>query len=177
MIPIDGQPILTAAADARGGRARDRRGSSVDDADGARRGGVAEAVRRLAAGSPVLVLCGPGNNGGDGYVAARVLPRERASTVARRRAAPSRRPTPRIAARARLDRRRSSRSPTPTPAPVLVDALFGTGLTRPLDAAMPTRARHGWSRAARLSIAVDLPSGVDDRHRRALLGDDASPST
>src|SRR5688572_23045835 len=35
--------------------------------------GAAEWVWRVAAGRPVTVLCGPGNNGGDGYVIAETL--------------------------------------------------------------------------------------------------------
>ena len=131
VIPIDGQPILTAAADARGGGAGDRGGverRALMERAGA---GVAEAVRRLAAGAPVLVLCGPGNNGGDGYVAARML---KANGVDVRVAASGEPKSEAAISGARgVGRRRSSAWPTPPAAPVLVDALFGTGLTRPLE--------------------------------------------
>ncbi len=156
MIPIDGQPILTAAQM----RAVEERaiaaGSSVGELMERAGAGVAEAVRRLAAGSPVLILCGPGNNGGDGYVAARVLlanghhVRVAALTEPRGEAA--------IAARGRWSGEVESLTDAAS-APVLVDALFGTGMSRPLDE--PVAGRLGSLIAgARLSIAIDLPSQV-----------------
>jgi ADP-dependent NAD(P)H-hydrate dehydratase / NAD(P)H-hydrate epimerase len=117
---------------------------------------LGEAALRFGGGAPVLVLCGPGNNGGDGYVAARVLA-ERGISV-------------RVAALAlpKTDLAKSARArwsgdvealDAAHPAPVLVDTLFGTGLTRPLDAAVSaTLARL--TEASRLVIAADLPSGV-----------------
>ncbi|MEO5937590.1 MAG: NAD(P)H-hydrate epimerase, partial [Sphingomonas sp.] len=166
MTPIDGQPILTAAEM----RAAEERaiaaGSSVEQLMERAGAGIAEAVHRLAAGSPVLVLCGPGNNGGDGYVAARLL---KANGVAVRAAAAGD-PT----SKAAVAVRRQYDAPvdvlaTANDSPVVVDALFGTGLSRALDAPMQgalVRLVGG----ARLSLAVDLPSGVasDDG---ALLGD------
>jgi NAD(P)H-hydrate repair Nnr-like enzyme with NAD(P)H-hydrate dehydratase domain len=49
------------------------------------------------------------------------------------------------------------------PAPVLIDAVFGTGLSRPLDAKLAAQIDR-LARAAQLAIAVDLPSctGTDD---------------
>ena len=73
MTPIAGGPVLTAA----GMRAAEERaisaGTSVEILMDRAGRGVATAVRRLASGYSVLVLCGPGNNGGDGYVAAAAL--------------------------------------------------------------------------------------------------------
>ena len=156
MIPIDGQPILTAARM----RAAEEAHAPTPEAMHAlmERAGaaVADAVRRLAAGAEVLVLCGPGNNGGDGYVAARVL-REAGHPV---RVAASGDPATDLAraARARWTGPVQLLADAP-PAPVLVDALFGTGLSRALaqDVSNATRSLVG---RARLSIAVDLPSGL-----------------
>lgn len=156
MIPIEGRPILTAAEM----RAAERRAAPRDDALYAlmeRAGaGVAAAVRRLSAGAEALILCGPGNNGGDGYVAARLLD-EAGHPV---RIAASSEPVSELGKRARagwigpVEPLSDAR-----PAPVLVDALFGTGLARPLDDATSSSLR-ALAEAARLRIAVDLPSGV-----------------
>ncbi|MEG8013348.1 NAD(P)H-hydrate dehydratase [Sphingomonas sp. 22R3R2A-7] len=155
MIPIEGQPVLTAAEMRAAEEAVIATGVSVDtlmDRAGTR---IAHAVRRLAGANAILILCGPGNNGGDGYVAARVLA-DLGATV-------------RVAALSepRTDAAKAARAgwcgPVETladarPAPVLVDALFGTGLTRPLDVA--AAQLRVLADAAGLSIAIDLPSGL-----------------
>ena len=161
MTPIEGMPILTAAqmrtAEADSGVTPER----LMERAGA---GVAQAVHRLAAGADVLVACGPGNNGGDGYIAAARLAAAGLSVRVASLGDP------------RTDAARRARGgwtgpveplADAAPASILVDALFGTGLTRAVDQAglLAALAHH-----ARLTIAVDLPSGVatDDG---ALLSD------
>jgi hydroxyethylthiazole kinase-like uncharacterized protein yjeF len=117
---------------------------------------AAEAIWRFAGPLPALVLCGPGNNGGDGYVVARHLA-ERGSMV--RVAALAEPKTPEAqAARAGWPGPVEAFADT-APAPLLVDALFGTGLARPLDPALSQRL-CALAEAARVRVAVDLPSGV-----------------
>jgi len=119
--------------------------------------GAAEWVWRVSGGRPVTVLCGPGNNGGDGWVIAEAI-RQRGGEVAVVMAAEPATPAARQAragyAGPVLD------GAAPRHGEVLVDCLFGTGLTRPLG---PDHAallmRLAASHAKR--IAVDLPSGVD----------------
>lgn len=160
-----GQPVLTAAQM----RAAEQRaiadGSSVAELMERAGTGVATWVHRLSAGSPVLILCGPGNNGGDGYVAARVLA-ERGVPV---RVAAFGDPQTEAAAAARG----AWNGPVEafpnelSDAPIVVDALFGTGLARPLDRPV-AHAIAGLVGSARLSIAVDLPSGANSDTGEAL---------
>lgn len=118
---------------------------------------VAEAVWRFGGGRATLILCGPGNNGGDGYVAARLL-KARGLDV---RVAALREPRApeAIEARSRWDGPVEALEDA-KPAPVLVDALFGTGLARALEDEVRTPL-HELADAARFVLAVDVPSGVD----------------
>ena len=117
---------------------------------------LADLVQRFRSGRTVLIACGPGNNGGDGYVAARVM-RERGVDV---RVAALGEPATELATAARklwgstIETLGSVRG-----APVFVDCLFGTGLARALsdDYRSPL---HRLAGVAEFLIAADLPSGV-----------------
>lgn len=116
---------------------------------------VADQVARLAAGRPVLVLAGPGDNGGDGYVVARRLRERGLSVTVAALGAPKQGAAARMAAR--------WQGPISTlgeadPRPILVDALLGIGAPRPFDPAT-TASLARLNAAAALRVAVDLPSG------------------
>lgn len=117
---------------------------------------VARAVRGWTRPCRVLVLCGPGNNGGDGYVAARRLA-ECGWPVA---VAATAEPSPGGDAARASALYRGPRVPFSVAeaarADLVLDAVFGAGLSRPL--AEPAVAVLS---AARRLVAVDMPSGVD----------------
>ncbi len=121
---------------------------------------VAREVGRRWPRGPVAVLCGPGNNGGDGFVAARLLQEAgwpvRLALLGERAAL--RGDAAVVAARWKGE----IATLTPTildGASVAVDALFGAGLARPLEGA--ARAVVEAVNAHHLPcLAVDLPSGV-----------------
>jgi hydroxyethylthiazole kinase-like uncharacterized protein yjeF len=153
MMPLAGRAVLTAAEM----RDAEEAGGDTPRALMHHAGqGIATAIRRLAAGRDVLILCGPGNNGGDGYVAATLL-RAWGLPVRVAALADSRSPAA-IAARADFTGIVEDLAHAP-PAPVLVDALFGAGLTRPLPDALTDRL-HELAGVAQLVIAIDLPSGL-----------------
>lgn len=127
-------------------------------------GGAAQWVRRLAAGRKVTVLCGSGDNGGDGYVIARRL-REWGGKV--QIVAPMVPKTP-----AAQDARagwgaKVFTSGGPIQGEVLVDCLFGSGLARPLSAEHALLLRDLAERHT-MRIAIDVPSGIASDTGKAL---------
>ncbi len=121
---------------------------------------VADAAQICAPAGAAFVLCGPGNNGGDGYVAAAGLraagrpvrvfslgPVEALSGDAARAAALWNAPVEPLSA-ADL-----------TQAGVVIDALFGAGLTRPLEGEAARLAEQSHAISAPV-IAADVPSGL-----------------
>ena len=117
---------------------------------------VARAVARRFSPSRTLVLCGPGNNGGDGYVAARLLT-EMGWPVAVAALAPPRPGSDAALAAARWRGPMAAFSPaTAARVELVIDAVFGAGLARPVEGPAADTLR-----AARLVAAVDVPSGLD----------------
>jgi hydroxyethylthiazole kinase-like uncharacterized protein yjeF len=112
----------------------------------------------------VHIFCGPGNNGGDGLAVARhlhlagyavqvwLLPAEKYSpdfTVNRQR-------LPAEVACAEL---KAKKLPSLSPKATLVDALFGTGLSRPLTGLAANIVGH-LNQAQAPIFSIDLPSGL-----------------
>ena len=129
--------------------------------------GVAAAILgRLAGPAPALVLCGPGNNGGDGYVIARALAAAGWPVTVLALGMPA--GADALAMRALWDASGPAgdllAAPLPADPAVTVDAVFGIGLARPLAGALVPRldaiARLA-AAAGALRVAVDLPSGLD----------------
>ena len=122
-----------------------------------------KAAAMAGEGASVIVLAGPGNNGGDGFVAARLLAgqgftvriallggRQALTGDAALVAADYDGPVEPLTADMRLD------------AALVIDALFGAGLARPLAgdvAALVSRVNETEIPV----LAVDLPSGIDGR--------------
>lgn len=118
-----------------------------------------------------VVLCGPGNNGGDGYVAASAvadwgwkvdvyalgdvaaLPRDAARAAAEWQARGTIRPLAEAAAGGAAD--------------LVIDAVFGTGLTRPLEGALADLPQLASAPGGHV-VSVDLPSGLCSDSGRVL---------
>jgi hydroxyethylthiazole kinase-like uncharacterized protein yjeF len=122
---------------------------------------VADCVVRRSLGIKVVLVAGPGNNGGDAFVAARIL-RERgyrlqmlllgdvarlkgdAAEAARQWGGPIEAADPAMLAGADL----------------IVDGLFGAGLDRPVEG-LPRTLIEAMNASPAEVVAVDLPSGIN----------------
>lgn len=129
-----------------------------------------EAVARVAASLAhargtrrIVVLCGPGNNGGDGFVAAKALKTERFRVEVGLIGSPQALQGDAALARDLWNGPIADATRLELDGPIaIVDALFGAGLLRPIEGAVADLVRRvnlARLRRARV-VAVDLPSGV-----------------
>jgi hydroxyethylthiazole kinase-like uncharacterized protein yjeF len=128
---------------------------------------VANAVFQRWTPRPVVVLCGPGNNGGDGFVAAEVLAEAGWSvTVALLGERERLKGDAALAAAAWTGPVVKLEPAVVKSAELIIDAVFGAGLSKPVEGVVADTLRAAEA-GGRPIIAVDLPSG--------LSGDTATP--
>lgn len=125
---------------------------------------VADHVQQYWPGRKVSVLCGPGNNGGDGFIVAEILRRAgRDVTLLAMRPVDAYRND---AAKAAAGWQGTTQSMDQTslaaaiaPEDMVVDALFGIGLDRPLEG-LAVAAIQRCRQISAPVVAVDIPSGI-----------------
>ncbi len=117
---------------------------------------VTEAIVKRFRPQLTCVLCGPGNNGGDGYVVARLLALRGWPVTVLSLGAPQ---TDDAKAAAALWTGETAPLDAAPGDGLVVDAMFGAGLSRPLDGAAAQVAVALASRPE-MVVAVDVPSGV-----------------
>lgn len=157
-------PFVTASQMRLLEQSRFKAGQSSLAAMEAAGGAVAdEVLNSLSGKGQAVVLAGPGNNGGDGYVVARRLLEAGWAVQVGSWGDPAA-----LRGDALTMRQRWSGQIMPltealshvTGDTVLVDALFGIGFGRPVEEGLTARIREACDRAA-MVVAVDLPSGVE----------------
>ncbi len=152
-----GPEVLTVAQHGEADRLAVAAGVSIEALMEAAGRAVADAILQRYTPRPVIVLCGPGNNGGDGFVAARLL-REAGWSVRVAELGES----AGVAAEMRAKWGAASETVSPqclAGAELAVDALFGAGLSRPLEGAAEATVR-AIAEQHLACVAVDVPSGL-----------------
>jgi hydroxyethylthiazole kinase-like uncharacterized protein yjeF len=158
-------PVLTVSEMRAAEQALIDAGTDVDQLMQIAGRGAAEWVWRMAAGRSVTVLCGPGNNGGDGYVIAGAL---RTRGLAVRVVAPI---EPKTEAAQRARAKFSGDVMTSAggiSGGIFVDCLFGSGLCRAISGDLAATLEQ-LAGSHHYRIAIDLPSGIES-DRGELLG-------
>lgn len=141
---------LTIASGTPGITLMERAGQAVADA----------ATAMTADGGRIVILAGPGNNGGDGYVAARILGEAgRDVAVIAYGAGTMLTEDAKEAASRYRGRLQPADGFDARGFDLVIDALFGAGLARPLSGAAADLVRHVGESGVPV-LAVDLPSGV-----------------
>ena len=120
---------------------------------------VAAAVQADFPDGPVSVLCGPGNNGGDGFIAARLLAEAGRKVDLFLLGDPAKLKGDAALAAQRWKGPVLPLTDTPPADAVVIDALFGAGLARPLEGAAAKLAEAVTVQGNPV-VAVDVPSGV-----------------
>ena len=130
--------------------------------------GVAQAILELDPQGHIAVICGPGNNGGDGFVIARVLRQHDHDAVVYLAARRDQIKGDAAAHLAVLEKSGGVVRELVAPlgdlgeaiagAALVVDALFGIGLTRPIEGHLAEIV--ACMNAAAQRVSVDIPSGL-----------------
>ena len=123
-------------------------------------GAIARAILERWTPRPVAILCGPGNNGGDGFVVARLL--DAAGwpvTVALLGSVENLKGDAAVMAGRWRGAVVALDLAVLDDAELVVDGLFGAGLTRPLDG-VPRAVVEAIAARRLPSVAIDVPSGV-----------------
>lgn len=149
--------IVTAAQMRAAEETMFRSGVSQDELMERAGAAVAREAARFALGRPILILAGPGNNGGDAYVAARLLKANGHDVALVGAGAPGAGAAERMQA---LWHGPTSSLYAARPRPVLIDGLFGTGLSRPLERGLAAVFADLVAQAD-FTLAIDMPSGID----------------
>lgn len=127
---------------------------------------ISDAILARWAPRPTAVLCGPGNNGGDGWVAARFLAqRGWPVRVFSACAIGALKGDAAGAAKGWTGPVEALDACDPGPFGLVIDALFGAGLSRPLDgeaARLAAACGHGAT-----VVSADVPSGLDGLRAKA----------
>jgi len=159
-MPEDGGLYSLAQMREADARAIDAGVAGIDLMESAGRA-VAEVIKDSFAPVKTIVLAGPGNNGGDGFVAARHLALAGWPVEVALLGESARLKGDAALARDRWQGRTKALDPSVLDAAgLVVDALFGAGLKRPVDGAAAAVLKK--VNDSRLPIvAVDIPSGID----------------
>jgi len=122
----------------------------------------------LEAGGEILVLCGPGNNGGDGFVVARCLDEWGYPVRVMLSVEPNElKGEPKKMAAKWMGSIEELDASHMDSAAAIVDSLFGTGLNKAIDGKLAKAIKKA-NEADAFRLAIDMPSGLDARTGNAL---------